>query len=84
MVALTAIFMTGHNEPYLFFIKKIKVDRPPLNCKLCFAWWVGLIYSILMYSNPASLLIAPVASMLAIYLDRVIANEQLKALNNLK
>lgn len=83
MIALTAIFFTGHNDPYLKFIKYIKLDRPPFNCKLCFAFHLGLIYGIMMYTSPLSLLIAPCSAMLAIYLDRVIANEQLKALNNL-
>ncbi|WP_185216304.1 hypothetical protein [Sphingobacterium mizutaii] len=80
MIALTAVFMTTYNDPYQWVLKKIKLDRPPFNCKVCFAWWTGIAYSILVYSSPVSLMIAPASAMLAIYLDKVINNESLKAL----
>ena len=83
MIALTAVFFTSYNDPYLWVLKKIKLDRKPLNCKTCFAWWLGIAYTVLMFTSPVCLLIAPVASVLAIYFDKVISNESLKALNNL-
>lgn len=83
MIALTAVFFTSYNDPYLKILKWSKLDIPPLNCKVCFAWWLGIAYSIIMYSNPASLMIAPASAMLAIYIDKVISNESLKAINNL-
>lgn len=80
LIALTAVFMTTYNDPYQWVLKKIKLDRPPFNCKVCFAWWLGIAYTVLMYSSPVSFLIAPASAMLTIYMDKVISNESLKVL----
>ena len=69
---MTAVFITNYNQPYLNFLNKIKMNRKPLNCALCFSFWLGVVYTILMYTNVVYLMLPFVSALLAIVIERVV------------
>lgn len=71
-IAITAVFMTNYNQPYFYFLNKIKMNRKPLNCALCFSFWLGVVYTILMYTNVVYLLLPYTSAMLAILIEKVV------------
>ena len=71
-VAMTAVFMVNFNQPYLEILKKLKLDRKPMNCALCFSWWLGVIMTIAMYSNVCNIMIAPMSALLAIAIEKLV------------
>lgn len=37
---------------WMWFLDKVKLDRKPLNCPLCFTWWSSLAYLNLATETP--------------------------------
>lgn len=72
MIGITGVFMTNYNPPYISLLEKIKLNKPPMNCSKCFSWWLGVAYTIVIYSHPAMLMIAPCSAMFALIFERLV------------
>lgn len=76
IIACSAVFMANYNEPYLWLVKKLNLNRKPFNCVLCLSWWIGIIYSIT--SSPSNeylmLFLAPMSGFLAVIIERLVAS----------
>ncbi|MBA8985970.1 hypothetical protein HNP72_001104 [Sphingobacterium soli] len=72
MIGITGVFMTNYNPPYISLLEKIKLNKPPMNCTKCFSWWLGILFTIILYTHPIMILIAPCSALLAIVIERLV------------